>query len=458
MPDARRPGRAAVNALRTLLERHNHIVQEVDGQNDFGEDLHVTFTEDGEVTGDLVKIQVKGGRSWRRANGYAVPIGDHSRTWADGNIPVLCVVHDPDADGLFWVNATKQLLAARRDGEVLKTITISPDQELNDESIADFVAEVRGYLSRYRGNRIIQAQLGEMAGVEFGPSDLVQHHVNVHGEDMIFWQRRGEGFATLLHSDLDWYPEYIGPEHFHPNGRPGLLPGVPVVGNTILSTAEAQWLAACFDAAQWARRPAVDDPPLHPNIDARDNYVASRVEHHLRIEPDALTRSIQALRNATASDHDLATVATELESDVEAYAEALSKPWCEMSDKARRIVTFYLVKEVHVGSPALPIDEQFRIVWRCPRPTGEYGFGTRVGQPSTRKSSHRELVRAYKLRPGDRIYWSSRHGNERGRNVTAVWDSEDTPGAVCVLFDQLTLGDTFWPEESFVRKVSTKPR
>jgi hypothetical protein len=54
--------------LRTLLERHNH-----------------TFTEDGEVTGDLVKIQVKGGRSWRRA-------GDHGSTWADGNIPVLCVV------------------------------------------------------------------------------------------------------------------------------------------------------------------------------------------------------------------------------------------------------------------------------------------------------------------------------------------------------------------------------
>jgi hypothetical protein len=42
--------------------------------------------------------------------------------------------------------------------------------------------------------------------------------------------------------------------------------------------------------------------------------------------------------------------------------------------------------------------------------------------------------------------------------VSAVWDSEDTPGAVCVLFDQLMLGDTFWPGELFVRKASTKPR
>ncbi|MEV0053525.1 DUF4365 domain-containing protein [Saccharopolyspora shandongensis] len=458
MPDARRPSRDAVNALRMLLERHNHIVQEVDGQNDFGEDLHVTFTEDGEVTGDLVKIQVKGGRSWRRADGYAVPIGDHGGTWADGNIPVLCVVHDPDTSCLYWANATKQLLSARRNGEMPKTIIISRDQELDDESIADFVAEVRNYLGRYRGNRIIQAQLGEMAGVEFGPSDIVQHHVNVFGEDLIFWQRRGEGFATLLHSDLDWHPEHIGPEHFHPAGRPGLLPGIPVVVDKIMSMAEAQWLAACFDATQWARKPAVDDPPLHTNIDARDNYVARRVEHRLRIEPDTLTRSIQKLRTETATDHDLATIATELESDAEAYAEVLSKPWREMSDKARRIVTFYLVKEVHVGSPALPIDEQFRIVRRCPRPTAEYGFNARVGRPSTRMSSHRELVLAFELRPGDRIYWLSRHGNERGRNVSAVWDSEDTPGTVCVLFDQLMLGDTFWPEERFVRKVPTKPQ
>ncbi|WP_209621410.1 DUF4365 domain-containing protein [Saccharothrix coeruleofusca] len=458
MPDARRPSRAAVNALRTLLERHNHIVQEVDGQNDFGEDQHVTFTEDGEVTGDLVKIQVKGGRSWRRADGYAVPIGDHGSTWADGNLPVLCVVHDPDTDGLYWANATKQLLSARRNGEVLNAITISPDQKLDDESIADFVAEVRRYLSRYRGSRIIQARLGEKAGVEFSPSDIVRHHVNVYGEDLIFWQRRGEGFATLLHSDLDWQPVHIGPEHLHPDGRSGVFSGVPIVADIILHMAEAQWLAACFDATERARKPAVDDPPLRTNIDARDNYVAKRVERRLWIQLDALPRSIQALHAETATDHDLAAIAAELESDAEVCAEALSRTWPEMSDKARRLVTFYLVKDVHVGSAALPIDEQFRIVWRCPRPTAEYGFGARIGQPSTRMSSNREIVRAFQLKPGDRIYWLSRHGNERGRDVSAIWDSEDTPGAVCVLFDRLTLGDTFWLGELFARKASAKPR
>ncbi|WP_406639597.1 DUF4365 domain-containing protein [Amycolatopsis sp. WGS_07] len=454
VPNSRRPGRAAVNALRALLEQHNHIVQEVDGQNDFGEDLLVTFTEDGEVTGDLVKIQVKGGRSWRRADGYAVPVGDHGSTWADGNIPVLCVVHDPDTDSLYWANATKQLRSARRNGEALKTIIVSPDPELDDESIADFVAEVRRYLSRYRGNRIIQAQLGEMAGVEFGPSDIVRHHVNVYGEDLIFWQRRGEGFATLLHSDLDWHPEHFGPEHFYPDGRPGLLSGTPVVAGTILNAGEASWLAACFDAARWAREPIADDPPLQTNDDARDNYVARRVEHRLRVEPGALPRSLQKLRNEAVNDPDLAAIAAELESDATVSAEALSKPWDEMSEKSRRLVTFYLVKEVHVGSPSLPIDKQFQIEWRHSQSTGEYGFNARVGQPSTHMSSHRERVSAYRLRPGDRIYWLSRYGNERGREVSAVWDSEDNPGTVCVRFDQLTLADTFWPGERFVRKVS----
>ena len=181
----------------------------MDGQNDFGEDQHVTFTEDGAVTGDLVKIQVKG-----------------------------------------WPFVAQGRPSARRSGEVLKTITISPDRKLDDESITDFVAEVRRYRSRYRGNRIIQAQLGEMAGVEFGPSDIVQHHVNVYGEDLIFWQRRGSGGSQT---------------------------------------------------------------------------------------PPSTIR-----RCAPTSTHG-------------------TTPWREMSDKARRLVTFYLAEEVRVDSPALPIDTRNRL-------------------------------------------------------------------------------------------------
>ncbi|TDB82716.1 DUF4365 domain-containing protein [Actinomadura sp. KC216] len=340
-----------MNALRTLLEQHDHIVQEIDGQNDFGEDLHVTFTEDGRVTGDMIKIQVKGGRSWRRTDGYGVPVSHHADTWTDGNVPVFCVVHDPESSTLHWANATKQLLLARRERRVLTTIQINAADRLDDVSLADFVSQARRYTNRYRGNQALRTRLGEMAGVEFGGTDIVMHFVNRWGEDLIFWQRRGEGYSTLLHSDLDWQPQCIWPEALQFNTTLRTLGSTPTIANVILDTAEAFWLVACFEATGWAREP----------LPGRD--IGAR-------------------------------------------------------DTADR---------------------------------GEYGFSARIGSPSNRLTSQRELVAAKELIAGDRIYWLSRHWNERGRLVSEVWDSVDTPGAICVRFDQLLLGDTFWPDEPFAR-------
>ncbi|MEV0544387.1 hypothetical protein [Nocardia salmonicida] len=85
------------------------------------------------------------------------------------------------------------------------------------------------------------------------------------------------------------------------------------------------------------------------------------------------------------------------------------------------------------------------------------GFGSR--EIALRMSSRAVLGKAaLQCTRRKREYRSDgRYGNERVRNVSAIWDSEDNPGTVCVLFDQLTLGDTFWPEEYFVRKASTEP-
>lgn len=348
--ESRGPSRAAVNALRAMLERHDHIVQEIDGQNDFGEDLHVTFTEDGQVTGDMIKVQVKGGRSWRRAGGYGVPVGHHADTWADGNVPVFCVVHDPETNALYWANATQQLLSARRKRRVQTTIEVSAADRLDDASLADFVFQARRYANRYQGNQALRTLLGEMAGIEFAASDVVMHFVNSCDEDLIFWQRQGEGYATLLHSDLDWEPECIWPEVLRFNASLGAHRTAGVAG-VILDQAEALWLAACFEATDWARKPLPAQEPAEPRTTAR----------------------------------------------------------------------------------------------------GEYGFSARVGWPSTELTSRRELVTAKELVAGDRIYWFSRYWNERGRVVSEVWESVDMPGAVCVRFDELMLGDTFWPDERFAR-------
>ncbi|QBJ93035.1 DUF4365 domain-containing protein [Streptomyces seoulensis] len=91
IPSGRRMEQAAVNALRTLLHT----------------------------------VQVKGDVSWRRSYGYAVPVRRHSETWANGNVPVFCVVFDPETERLYWANATKQLRVGGQKGRRPRTIRLS---------------------------------------------------------------------------------------------------------------------------------------------------------------------------------------------------------------------------------------------------------------------------------------------------------------------------------------------
>ncbi|MFE5089204.1 DUF4365 domain-containing protein [Streptomyces sp. NPDC056638] len=268
IPSGRRMEQAAVNALRTLLQSHDHVVEEISGQNDYGEDLFVTFADDGRVTNDVIKVQVKGGASWRRSYGYAVPVRQHSETWANGNVPVFCVVFDPDTQQLYWANATEQLRTGGHKGRRPRTIRLSGTSVLDTTTVANFVNEARAYVGGYRGRNAVLSHLGAMAGVVFDRSDHVLHWVNEFDEQLIFWQRPGELYATLLHSDLGWDPIPITPSGLL---MPGAWPqglefggdfpeelrrsiSFPVISGVILNMPEALWLASCFSATEWARR------------------------------------------------------------------------------------------------------------------------------------------------------------------------------------------------------------
>ncbi|GAA4619422.1 hypothetical protein GCM10023195_87800 [Actinoallomurus liliacearum] len=455
IPNSRKASRAAVNALRTLLEQHDHIVDEVPGQNDFGEDLWVRFTVDRNLTGDLIYIQVKGGHSYRRAKGYSVSVGRHGDTWADGNVPVICVIHDPDKDALYWANATQQLNAARRQRRSLRSIKVSAKDCLDDASMADFVARVRHYISRYQGNRAVRTQLSDMTGVEFGPSDIVRHFVNVYGEDLVFWQRRGEGYATLLHSDLDWEPVYIGPEMLHADALTGLgLGPTPAIGGIILNMAEAMWLAACFEATDWARESTPGQERIKPRVEVCDNYVSHRIKHRLLSAPDAITRSIEIFKSKGGADPGVLDEIQRLGSNARVVEEARTaswEKWEDLSPEARKLAAIYLVEDVGIGAPSLPIDRQFEISWRWNRPWKESDFSARSGQPSTRLTPDREIVRAHDLVVGDRIYWRNDDSSEERRLVSDIWRSEKTPMAICLRFDARDVGDTFWLGEQFAR-------
>ncbi|MFE1308534.1 DUF4365 domain-containing protein [Streptomyces sp. NPDC058755] len=283
IPKGRRVAQAAVNALRALLEEHDHIVQEISGQNDFGEDFYVTFTADGDLTSDTIKVQVKGGESWRRGNGYAVPVDQHGDTWADGNIPVFCVVYDPDTKGLYWANATQQL---RRSGPFNppRHIGVSPNAILNDATMASFVTRARRYVGRYRGRQAVLTHLSEMSGVDFDPADHVLHFVNGDDEDLIFWRRPGDALATLLLSAHDWEPYLVSLQslmrsEIPPPGDEGGGPvddwgdmDLPTAEDLELSRTEVMWVASCF----FSTRQADEGPEDSASISECEGAQAAR--------------------------------------------------------------------------------------------------------------------------------------------------------------------------------------
>ncbi|MEV5354123.1 DUF4365 domain-containing protein [Streptomyces sp. NPDC052693] len=139
---SRKIERAGVNALRSLLEEHDHIVQEIDGGNDHGEDMIVNFTRAGKRTPYWIAIQVKSGKKYKRAHGYAIPVEDHFDDWRQSRIPILGVVYDMKKKELFWVNLTEQLRSVDESPGWVQVANTSP---LNSETIDDFYAEVATY-------------------------------------------------------------------------------------------------------------------------------------------------------------------------------------------------------------------------------------------------------------------------------------------------------------------------
>ncbi|MFD6415015.1 DUF4365 domain-containing protein [Streptomyces sp. NPDC060194] len=139
---SRKIERAGVNALRALLEEHEHIVQEIDGGNDHGEDMIVNFTRDGKRTPYWIAIQVKSGKKYKRVKGYAIPVDDHFDDWRQSRIPILGVVYDLKKRELFWVNLTERLRSVT---ESPGWVQVSNSRPLSVETIEEFYMEVASY-------------------------------------------------------------------------------------------------------------------------------------------------------------------------------------------------------------------------------------------------------------------------------------------------------------------------
>ena len=85
--------RGGINAVRTLLEAHGMVVDEVDGRSDYGRDLNVDITENGQVTGAVIGVQVKGDRRFIRNGDWELPATPKDRRyWAESSVPIVGIL------------------------------------------------------------------------------------------------------------------------------------------------------------------------------------------------------------------------------------------------------------------------------------------------------------------------------------------------------------------------------
>ncbi|MBL1113986.1 DUF4365 domain-containing protein [Streptomyces sp. 110] len=164
--------RAGVNALRDFLEARECVVQEVDTANDFGKDLLVDLTEDREITGHTIAIQVKSGRSFLHNGIWGIPAKSVDlNTWLESSIPMFGVVFDPDSQQLHWMNLSayvhEEMDALHEHKNIGKGQPIDNDrfrghfvpfpstQVLKAETWDHFTAAVNDYGRRFGGHSLL---------------------------------------------------------------------------------------------------------------------------------------------------------------------------------------------------------------------------------------------------------------------------------------------------------------
>jgi hypothetical protein len=119
-----------------------------------------------------------------------------------------------------------------------------------------------------------------------------------------------------------------------------------------------------------------DDETEHAEIEADvlHDYLSRAIVRRLAKEPSLLARSINVLRETESVEPEVLANVQELESDAAVLREAITASpdtWDDLSYDSHRLVIYYLVEEVRVLGPSVPLDEQVTIIWRVPEPSAD---------------------------------------------------------------------------------------
>jgi len=123
----------------------------------YGKDAYIDLTEGDSVTGICIAVQIKGGESYRRSEGYMIPLDNgHARIWRGSTVPVAGIVFDPNDAQLRWCNISDYLASQR--GPLPSFIPVGADSILTPSSLeSDFKPSFQKFLrERHAGPALLQ--------------------------------------------------------------------------------------------------------------------------------------------------------------------------------------------------------------------------------------------------------------------------------------------------------------
>lgn len=162
--------RAGINYVRTIVENHNCIFQEIDLGNDVGNDAYIEFIQGENATSCCIAVQIKSGASYINPgkDGYVLKADkNHFEYWHSHILPIGAIVFNPLDNTAAWCDITAYLddnPDSIQSGPY--SIHISSDQRFDKDSFDDFLRHFLSYQQRYRKEENFAKALEGFADIE----------------------------------------------------------------------------------------------------------------------------------------------------------------------------------------------------------------------------------------------------------------------------------------------------
>lgn len=173
MPTQRRrtmaTSRVGINLVRTIVERHNCIFQEIALDNDLGNDAYIEFIQEENATGCCAAVQIKSGSSFLSPDGSHFTFRAdraHFEYWRGHLLPVGVILVDPTTDQAAWLDITEHLAL---NPEVVNvgpySISVPVSRGFSAERFPEFAGHFLRYRDQYRQDTNFGLALGQFANL-----------------------------------------------------------------------------------------------------------------------------------------------------------------------------------------------------------------------------------------------------------------------------------------------------